>query len=213
MSTPPALPFHTSRKGILFVISAPSGAGKSTLLHGIKHFNDFRYSVSCTTRSPRPGEVHGEDYHFFSRAQFEEEISKSNLLEYAEVHGNFYGTRKDYIKESLSSGVDVLVDVDVQGARSIRDCKDPAITSALVDVFLAPPSLEVLTRRLLNRGTETPEQMRLRLHNATLEMECWREYQYLLVSGSAEEDQRRFRNIMESERLRSCRLDPNGGTQ
>ncbi len=208
MSTPAALPFHTRRHGILFVISAPSGAGKSTLLAGIRHFADFTYSVSCTTRTPRPGEVNGEAYHFLTRGQFEEEIQKANLLEYAEVHGNFYGTRKDAIKEHLASGKDVLVDVDVQGARSIRQCADPAITGALVDIFLTPPSLELLAHRLHKRGTETPEQLQLRLRNAEREMECWKEYQYLLVSGSAEEDQRQFRLIMECERLRTTRLQP-----
>ena len=208
MSHPNDLPFHPRRSGLLFVISAPSGAGKSTLLHGIRHFGDFLYSVSCTTRNPRPGETHGEDYHFLTRAQFEQEIADANLLEYAEVHGNFYGTRKDAIKEHLAQGTDVLVDVDVQGARSIRGCGDTAITNALVDIFLAPPSMETLTQRLHKRGTETPEQLQLRLNNALLEMACWREYQYLIVSGSPDEDQRHFRAIMECERLRISRMQP-----
>lgn len=188
------------------MISAPSGAGKSTLLNGIRHFNDFIYSVSCTTRKPRPGEADGSDYHFLSRTEFENEIAASNLLEYAEVHGNFYGTRKDAIKEHLSAGTDVLVDVDVQGARSIRKCADTQITNALVDVFLAPPSMEILTQRLHKRGTETPEQLSLRLNNAILEMACWREYQYLIVSGSPDADQKQFRAIMECERSRISRI-------
>ena len=208
MSSSPDLPFPPRRGGLLFVISAPSGAGKSTLLQGIRHFGDFLYSVSCTTRNPRPGEKNGTDYHFLTRAQFEIEIKNANLLEYAEVHGNFYGTRKDAIKEHLTNGTDVLVDVDVQGARSIRNSADPAITNALVDIFLAPPSMEILAQRLHKRGTETPEQLQLRLHNALLEMDCWREYQYLIVSGNPEEDQRRFRAVMESERLRISRLQP-----
>ena len=206
MNTPTDLPFRPRRSGLLFVISAPSGAGKSTLLQGIRHFGDFLYSVSCTTRNPRPGERNGEDYHFLTRAQFEEEIANANLLEYAEVHGNFYGTRKDAIKDHLKNGSDVLVDVDVQGARSIRRCGDADITSALVDIFLAPPSMEILTQRLHKRGTETPEQLQLRLHNALLEMACWREYQYLIVSGSPEQDQKQFRALMESERLRISRF-------
>ncbi len=213
MKTAEALPFHTRRTGILFVISAPSGAGKSTLLHGLRHYGDFVYSVSCTTRSPRPGERDGEDYHFLSRTQFEEEIHNSNLLEYAEVHGNFYGTRKDAIAEILASGTDVLVDVDVQGAKSIRNCGDTAITGALIDIFLAPPSMEILTERLHKRGTESPEQLTLRLNNATQEMHCWREYQYLLISGTAEDDQKRFRAIMETVRMQSARLQPNGGQE
>jgi guanylate kinase len=210
VNTPANLPFHARRDGILFVVSAPSGAGKSTLLNGLRHFGDFVYSVSCTTRAPRPGEQHGVDYHFLSRPQFEEEIQRANLLEWAEVHGNFYGTRKDAVKNHLAAGTDVLVDVDVQGARTIRECGDADITDALVDVFLAPPSMEILRQRLLKRGTETDEQLALRLRNASLELECWREYKYLLVSGSAEEDQSRFRALMETERRRVTRLHPSG---
>jgi guanylate kinase len=171
------------------------------------------YSVSCTTRAPRPGERDGVDYHFLSRTQFEEEIQRANLLEWAEVHGNFYGTRKDAIKNHLAAGTDVLVDVDVQGARTIRECGDAEITDALVDVFLTPPSMEILTQRLLKRGTENAEQLALRLRNASLELECWREYKYLLLSGSAVEDQSRFRALMETERRRITRLHPSGDTQ
>ncbi len=213
MNTPANLPFHARRSGILFVVSAPSGAGKSTLLNGLRHFGDFVYSVSCTTRAPRPGEQDGIDYHFLSRIQFEEEIQRANLLEWAEVHGNFYGTRKDAIKNHLAAGTDVLVDVDVQGARTIRECGDAEITDALVDVFLTPPSMEILTQRLLKRGTENAEQLALRLRNASLELERWREYKYLLLSGSAEEDQSRFRALMETERRRITRLHPSGDAQ
>ena len=211
MHPAPSLPFHTRRSGILFLISAPSGAGKSTLLNGIRGKGDFVYSVSCTTRPPRPGEQDGVDYHFLSRAKFEEEIAAGHFLEWAQVHGNYYGTLSRNVKAYLLSGTDVLIDVDVQGARAIRGCGDPEITGALVDVFLTPPSMEVLTRRLSGRGTETPEQLALRLHNAQREMECWRDYAYLLVSGDAAEDQRLFLAIMESERMRSQRLLPETG--
>lgn len=200
------LPFQLHRRGILFVLSAPSGAGKSTLLQRLRPFADFQYSVSCTTRSPRSGETNGVDYHFLSREAFESEIAAGNLLEHAEVHGNYYGTRKSSIADLLNQGVDVLVDVDVQGARSIRSSADPVITSALVEVFLAPPSMEILTKRLRSRGTETDEQVALRLRNATAEMACWEEYQYLIVSGTPEADMRQFRSIMEAERLRIQRL-------
>jgi guanylate kinase len=110
------------------------------------------------------------------------------------------------VKAHLAQGTDVLIDVDVQGARAIRNCGDKVITQSLVDVFLAPPSMEILTRRLAGRGTESPDQLALRLHNAEREMECWRDYAYLLVSGDAAEDQRLFLAIMESERMRSNRL-------
>ena len=208
MSPAPSLPFHTRRSGILFLISAPSGAGKSTLLNGIRGRGDFVYSVSCTTRSPRPGERNGVDYHFLSRAKFEEEIAAGHFLEWAQVHGNYYGTLSGSVKAHLARGTDVLIDVDVQGAQAIRSCGDAVIIQSLVDVFLAPPSMEVLIRRLSGRGTESPEQLALRLHNAELEMACWRDYAYLLVSGEAAEDQRFFLAIMESERMRSNRLRP-----
>jgi guanylate kinase len=200
----PAAPdlFTHQRDHLLFVISAPSGAGKSTLLNGIRHFGDFEYSVSCTTRAPRPGERDGIDYHFLSRSAFEEQIQKSNLLEWAEVHGNYYGTLRSEVLDRLARGIDVLVDVDVQGARAIRACDDPKIRNVLVDIFLAPPSMEELERRLRNRGTETRDQLQIRLANASREMDCWLEYQYLIVSGSAAADQSRFRFIMEAERLR-----------
>lgn len=208
MSPAPSLPFHTRRNGILFLISAPSGAGKSTLLNGIRGRGNFVYSVSCTTRAPRPGEQDGVDYHFLSREKFEQEIASGNFLEWAQVHGNYYGTLRSSVKAHLAKGTDVLIDVDVQGARSIRGCGDAVITQSLVDVFLTPPNMEVLARRLSGRGTESPEQLALRLKNAEREMECWRDYAYLLVSGEAEEDQRLFLAIMQSERMRSARLLP-----
>ena len=200
MNTPIKIPSRS--EGILFVISAPSGAGKSTLLNGIRHFGDFEYSVSCTTRSPRPGERNGTDYHFLSRAEFEAEIQAGNFLEWAEVHGNYYGTRRSEVVGRLVMGIDVLVDVDVQGARSIRACADLSVVSSLTDIFLAPPSMEDLERRLRKRGTETEEQVSIRLRNASREMSCWSEYEYIILSGSPEEDQCNFRAIMTAERMK-----------
>ena len=211
MNTPLLSLFDTRRTGILFLISAPSGAGKSTLLNGLRHFGDFVYSVSCTTRQPRPGEIDGTDYYFLSRVQFEKQIELGNFLEWAQVHGHYYGTPKDAVKLHLAQGTDVLVDVDVQGARAIRASQDPVIATALTSVFLAPPSMEELTRRLTKRGTETEAQLQLRLTNATLEMACWQDYDYLLISGAAEDDQARFRGIMEAERLKSARFVESGG--
>ena len=206
MSTPTPIQIPARTAGILFVISAPSGAGKSTLLNGIRHFGDFEYSVSCTTRSPRPGEQNGADYHFLTRAEFEAEIQQGNLLEWAEVHGNYYGTRRREVADRLGRGIDVLVDVDVQGARSIRACADALIVDSLTDVFLAPPSMEDLERRLRKRGTETEEQVSTRLRNASMEMGCWNEYRYIIVSGSPEADQSNFRAIMLAERMQVRRL-------
>ncbi len=193
------------RHGILFVVSAPSGAGKSTLLNALRPGADFIYSVSCTTRAPRPGELDGEDYFFLTTAQFEERIAAGEFIEYANVHGQFYGTLRETVMRNLSEGVDVLVDIDVQGARSIRgDCE--AISGALADIFIMPPDLEELHRRLLKRGTETEEQIAVRLNAASAEMAAWHDYKYTIITGSVEEDLAKFRAIMRAERYLSRRL-------
>jgi guanylate kinase len=195
--------FH--RRGILFVVSAPSGAGKSTLLNALRPTADFVYSISCTTRTPRPGEIEGEDYHFVSREEFEQCVANGEFLEYAHVHGNYYGTRRDTVLSNLEAGVDVLVDIDVQGARNIRNGGE-LITDSLADIFIVPPSLDELRHRLIKRGTESPEQIDIRLLNATTEIECWREYRYTIISGSIEEDLQKFRAIMRAERYLSRRM-------
>ncbi|MEI8294664.1 MAG: guanylate kinase [bacterium] len=195
------------RHGILFVISAPSGAGKTTLISSLRQKPDFIYSVSCTTRLPRPGEVHGEDYFFLSTAEFQSRIANGEFLEHAEVHGRYYGTLKSTVIDHLHNGVDVLLDVDTLGAASIRACPDAFIQSALADVFIMPPGLDELARRLRRRGTESEEQIATRLHNASGEMEKWRDYRYTLISSSIEEDIEKFRAIMRAERYRSSRLE------
>ena len=194
------------RTGILFVLSAPSGAGKTTLCSALRHKPDFVYAVSCTTRGPRAGEIEGEDYHFLSDEEFERRVAADEFLEYAEVHGFKYGTLKDSVTENLRKGIDVLLDIDTKGAATIRSCGDPFILDALADVFVMPPNLEELRRRLMKRGTETEEQIATRLKNAAAEMERWREYKYTLISGSMEEDIEKFRAVMRAERYQSRRL-------
>ena len=194
------------RTGILFVLSAPSGAGKTTLCSALRHKPDFVYAVSCTTRGPRAGEIEGEDYHFLSDEEFERRVAADEFLEYAEVHGFKYGTLKDSVTENLRKGIDVLLDIDTKGAATIRSCGDPFILEALADVFVMPPNLEELRRRLTKRGTETDEQIATRLKNAAAEMERWREYKYTLISGSMEEDIEKFRAVMRAERYQSRRL-------
>lgn len=194
------------RLGILFVVSAPSGAGKSTLLNALRQTPDFVYSVSYTTRTPRPGEVNGEDYHFVSMEEFQQRLAGGEFLESAEVHGNYYGTLRSTVVEQLHDGVDVLIDIDVQGARQIRADQNSAIRDAVADIFIMPPSLDELRRRLNKRGTETPDQIETRLHNAAAEMEAWHDYRYTIVSGSVEEDLQKFRAIMRAERYLSHRM-------
>jgi guanylate kinase len=195
-----------SRRGILFVVSAPSGAGKTTLVEKIRQTPNLFYSVSCTTRPPRAGEIDGEDYQYLSEADFRERIEKGDFLEHAQVHGDRYGTLSEPVVTNLKSGKDVLIDIDTQGAAVIRNCGDPFIRDALADVFIMPPDLEELRKRLLKRGTETAEQIDSRLTTAAREMEHWRDYRYTIISGSVEEDLQRFRQIMDAERYLSRRL-------
>jgi guanylate kinase len=194
------------RTGILFVLSAPSGAGKTTLCSALRHKPDFVYAVSVTTRAPRPGEIQGEDYYFLSDEEFDRRVTAGEFLEYADVHGSKYGTLRSSVTENLHKGIDVLIDIDTKGAATIRACGDPFVLDALVDVFIMPPNLEELRRRLMKRGTETEEQIATRLQNAAAEMERWREYKYTLISGSMEEDIEKFRAVMRAERYQSRRL-------
>jgi guanylate kinase len=197
-----------TRYGILFVISAPSGAGKTTLVDALRQTPEFVYSVSCTTRPARSGEIDGEDYQFVSESDFLVRAKAGEFLEYAKVHGHHYGTLLKPILANLKNGIDVLIDIDTQGAATIRNCDDPFIRQALTDVFIMPPDLEELRRRLTKRGTETPEQIDSRLATAAREMELWRDYRYTIISQSVEEDLQKFRHIIGAERYLSRRLIP-----
>jgi len=195
-----------SRYGILFVISAPSGAGKTTLIAALRQTSELAYSVSCTTRAPRAGEIDGEDYQFLSDADFRARVKSGDFLEYAHVHGDFYGTLREPVITNLKNGVDVLIDIDTQGAAAIRKCDDRIIRQALADVFIMPPDLEELRRRLTKRATETAQQIDSRLATAAREMELWRDYRYTIISRSVEEDLRKFQHIMDAEGYLSRRL-------
>ncbi|MEY2484722.1 MAG: guanylate kinase [Verrucomicrobiota bacterium] len=197
---------HFSRYGILFVISAPSGAGKTTLCDALRQTPDFVYSVSCTTRPARAGEIAGEDYQFLNESDFLARVKAGEFLEHAKVHGHYYGTLRKSLESNLRNGVDVLIDIDTQGAATIRNCKDEFIRQSLADVFIMPPDLEELRRRLTKRGTETADQIELRLVNAAREMTLWQEYRYTIISQSVEEDLQKFRHITGAERYLSRRL-------
>jgi guanylate kinase len=197
------------RHGILFVISAPSGAGKTTLIEALRQTPNLFYSVSCTTRAARAGEIEGDDYRFLSITDFEGRIQTADFLEHARVHGDYYGTLREPVLTNLKNGVDVLIDIDTQGATTIRNCHDPVIHQALADVFIMPPDLEELRRRLLKRGTETTSQIDSRLATARREMELWRDYRYTIISGTVEEDLEKFRCIMRAENYLSRRLIQN----
>jgi guanylate kinase len=195
-----------TRHGILFVVSAPSGAGKTTLVEALRQTTNLFYSVSCTTRGPRTGEIDDQDYQFLSDKDFRARVEAGDFLEHAQVHGDYYGTLRKPVLTNLKNGVDVLIDIDTQGAVAIRNCDDPIIREALSDVFIMPPDLEELRQRLLKRGTEDVQQIDSRLATAAREMELWRSYRYTIISGSVEEDLQKFRQIMNAESYLSRRL-------
>ena len=195
-----------SRYGILFVVSAPSGAGKTTLCDALRQTPDFVYSVSYTTRPPRTGEIEGEDYRFLSETDFLARVSAGEFLEHAKVHEHYYGTLRQPLIDNLKKGVDVLIDIDTQGAAAIRNCGDSFVNESLADVFIMPPNLEELRRRLTKRRTETAAQIGSRLKTAAREMQHWRDYRYTIISKSMEEDLQKFRQIMGAERILSRRL-------
>nr|WP_306469783.1 guanylate kinase [Oscillatoria laete-virens] len=195
------------RKGVIFVVSAPSGAGKTTLCNSLRQRQDLVYSISCTTRPPRGTEVHGEDYYFLAQDDFEGKIRRGEFLEYAQVHTtHYYGTLKQTVFDILDQGKDVLLDIDVQGAAKIRASTDPRIREAFVDIFMMPPTMAELERRLRKRKTETDEQIALRLDTARREIPQCRNYQYIILSESIEEDLDKFRAIMRAERYKSHRI-------
>ena len=148
-------------------------------------------------------------YHFLSHADFLAKLEAGDFLEHAQVHGDYYGTLREPVLSNLKNGVDVLIDIDTQGAAIIRDFDDPIIRQALADIFIMPPDVEELRRRLMKRGTETAQQIESRLATAMREMELWRDYRYTIVSGSVEEDLENARNIMSAETFLSRRLTPN----
>ena len=195
-----------SRIGMLLVVSGPSGSGKTTLCRQLADAGEVRYSVSCTTRPPRPGEVDGRDYHFLTRDDFATRIAAGEFLEHAEVHGNHYGSLKSEVIRHLAAGTDVVMDIDVQGAAQVRACPDPSIRRSFVDLFVMPPNEQELLSRLSGRGTDSNEVIALRMRNALEEMDHWKEYAHVMLSASREEDFRRFAALVTAERMRVSRF-------
>ncbi len=194
---------------LLLLISAASGTGKTTLCKRLlAEFPAIDYSISCTTRSPRVGEVDGEHYRFMDEATFEHLIAEQAFLEHARVFEHYYGTLRSKVEESLAQGRDVIMDVDVQGAQLIRELvvqlpPDHLLKRGFVDVFIAPPSIEVLRERLFARKQDTTEVMEKRLREATHEIAQWESYAYALVNDDLENSYRDFSSIYISEKLKS----------
>jgi guanylate kinase len=172
-------------KGLLVIISAPSGAGKDTVIERlVRKLDDAVVYVTATSRKPRPGESHGKHYFFYSPEKFREEIEEGNFLEWSMVHGEFKGVRRDVLGETLQNHTTVIVKPDPQGMRKIKSQLPEALT-----VFIMPPSVESLRRRLAARGTETPEQREIRLRNAEIEMAAAPEYDYVVVNADGKIDE------------------------
>ena len=188
-----------ARTGMILILSGPSGSGKSTIYKAaIGGLGGIEFSVSCTTRQPRPGEVDGRDYYFITREKFDALVAENAFAEHAEVHGNCYGTLKSELLDRVRRGIDVLLDIDVQGAAQLRSlCADSAeFCQACEFIFIMPPSFEELERRLRSRGTETEESILRRLANAKGEMAHADEYDHIIVNDDLDRAVREFSSLV-----------------
>ncbi len=197
-SQPPAP--SPPRRGLLIILSSPSGAGKSTLARRLRDWDpEISFSVSATTRAPRPGERDGQDYHFISEEAFQAEVAAGAMLEHARVFGNFYGSPLAPVQAAIDSGRDVLFDIDWQGAQQIRNSK---LGPHTLSIFLLPPSIGELHRRLVARGQDAPEVIARRMRKSWDEISHWDAYDYVLINDDLEETDRRLKQIVSASRLR-----------
>ena len=196
-------PSTATSRGTLFVVSSPSGGGKGTIIrHVLDVVPNLSYSVSYTTRAPRLNEVDGREYFFVSRETFEEMIAAGEFLEWACVHGNFYGTSKSQILEETAAGADIILEVDVQGAASVRQ-----LLMDSVSIFILPPSYDVLKQRLIDRGTDTPEELEVRLRNAPDELRQYSSFDYVIINDQVAEAAGQLASIVHAERVRCMRQE------
>ncbi len=191
------------RRGLLLILSSPSGAGKSTLSKRLMAWDpDISFSVSATTRGPRQGEVDGKDYFFRTREQFQEMVAHGQMLEHAEVFGNFYGSPRAPVEQAMAEGRDTLFDVDWQGGQQIRNS---ALGRDAVSIFILPPSIEELERRLRGRGQDSEEVISHRMAKSRDEIGHWAEYDYVLINHDIDHAEAQLRAILTAERLRRDR--------
>ncbi|MBC2835372.1 guanylate kinase [Paragemmobacter straminiformis] len=191
------------RRGLLLILSSPSGAGKSTLTKMLMAWDDtMRFSVSATTRKPRPGEADGRDYFFRSREDFEAMVAAGEMLEHAEVFGNFYGTPKGPVEANMRDGRDTVFDIDWQGGQQIRNS---ALGRDVVSIFVLPPSIAELDRRLRSRGQDSDEVIAGRMAKSRDEISHWAEYDYVLVNEDLGDTFESLKTILTAERLRRDR--------
>ena len=188
------------RRGLLIILSSPSGAGKSTLARRLRSWDEtIRFSVSSTTRPPRPGEIDGRDYHFLSEQAFKSMVADNDMLEHAHVFGNFYGSPRAAVQEAIDAGQDVLFDIDWQGAQQIRNS---ALGQHTLSIFLLPPSITELHRRLRERGQDSDEVIAKRMQKSWDEISHWDAYDFVLVNDDLDATEEKLRAILTASRLR-----------
>ncbi|OZB17903.1 MAG: guanylate kinase [Rhodobacterales bacterium 34-62-10] len=188
------------RRGLLIILSSPSGAGKSTLAKRLRDWDpSIRFSVSATTRPPRPGEDHGREYYFHSRDEFEGMVARDEMLEHAEVFGNFYGSPKGPVAAAIDAGQDVLFDIDWQGGQQVRNS---SLGKHVLSVFILPPSIPELERRLRSRGQDSDDVINTRMTKSRDEISHWPEYDFVLVNDDLDATFDKLKTIVSAERLR-----------
>lgn len=197
--------YNTNNKGVLIVISGPSGAGKGTICKELIEKHDNIYiSVSATTRSPRAGEVDGVNYYFLTQDEFKEKVSNNGFIEYANVHGNYYGTPKLNVEKMLNEGKDVILEIDIQGALQVKENFEEGVF-----IFILPPSMEELKRRIIKRGSETEESLMTRFKNAYKEINYVSKYNYAVVNDTLDLAVSKVEAIINAERCRVDRIKDN----
>jgi guanylate kinase len=191
------------KKGLLFVVSAPSGAGKTSLCRAITgSLEDLTHSISYATRKPRPGEIDGRDYYFVSQGRFRDMVQAGDFAEWAEVHSNLYGTSRRVLDDLISKGLDVILDIDTQGAKQIKAKYDTAVF-----IFILPPSLDILEERLRNRKSEHEDEIRKRMKRSREEIRDYAMYDYIIVNRDFDRALTELRSIVISERCRTRMMD------
>ena len=189
-----------ARRGLLIILSSPSGAGKSTLAKRLLAWDsEMRFSVSATTRAPRSGEEHGREYYFHTREEFTQMVVRGDMLEHAEVFGNFYGSPRGPVEGAINAGRDVLFDVDWQGGQQVRNS---ALGKHVLSIFILPPSIPELERRLISRGQDSANVIDSRMAKSRDEISHWPEYDYVLVNDDLDATEQRLKTIISAERLR-----------
>ncbi|NBQ28011.1 MAG: guanylate kinase [Rhodobacteraceae bacterium] len=189
-----------ARRGLLIILSSPSGAGKTTLAKRLLAWDsEMRFSVSATTRAPRSGEEHGREYYFHTREEFTQMVVRGDMLEHAEVFGNFYGSPRGPVEGAINAGRDVLFDVDWQGGQQVRNS---ALGKHVLSIFILPPSIPELERRLISRGQDSADVIDSRMAKSRDEISHWPEYDYVLVNDDLDATEQRLKTIISAERLR-----------